>query len=210
VPPHWSQFAKQLPRNDHFAWAADCYRRALGLDPDRYADRAALAWCLLKSERPSEALLTYRDALAKHPEMGPHAFTHADLRVEAAALALALAYDGDPKAPPLSPEERRGLRREALRWLRDWLTDPIPTPWSLRAVREEPFLRAAFAPFHHPFGLALLPPEEAKRWFDLWAEVWSTRGQYPDADGFMFVEQFLDTRTDRTPQLAPPPREVKR
>src|SRR5437868_3035084 len=86
---------------------------------------------------------------------------------------------GDPilvahgnNAASFTPAQKANLRREALGWLRDWLSEAVPTGRDLFLVKNDP----AFRCVRHPLYLAALPPVEVRRWIVLWDEVRFARG----------------------------------
>ena len=206
VPLLWSQYGKQLEQHGLSDWAADCYRRAIQLDPQRVDDLIALANVLVALGRRGEALDTFRAAL-------PHArrtasYEAAELPVHAARAALLLAHDSGAETRALTEEQKRELRLAARRWLREWLTEWEVTYEGLQLARTDP----AFRFVRHPLYLATIPPAEADRWLALWGELRGTR----NATGrtFHFVGDKIALPPGLTlpspagpPEPAPPPRE---
>jgi tetratricopeptide (TPR) repeat protein len=160
--------------------------------PADAAERVTLARvCLLATKRYADAVRFYREAFAEDKKLVGDATT--GVRYTAARAAGFAAGDA------ATSEDRAGYRAQAAEWLkadleliklgialrrldprtqghvlmRQWLSDP------------------AFAAVRHPFSLAAMPPEEAKRYQKLWDDV----------------RQLRDRHDPRTP-TAPPPREV--
>jgi hypothetical protein len=105
-----------------------------------------------------------------------------------------LGHDAGVETKRLSDEQKRELRGDALRWLREWRAQPPPTGLDVFLVKRDP----AFRFVRDPEFLDQLAPPESQEWRDLWEEIHATRGSGN--------ERFALTGD----KVAPPPREVKR
>ena len=131
---------------------------------------------------------------------------YTDLRIDAARASIRLAHDAGGEAARLTAGQRLALRREALGWLRDWLTHPTPDRSELRRLREDP----GFVSVRHPVHLAFLPDAEARRWRALWEEMEGTYGEDRAGDTFRSVEEAIRPPQPKRPrEVAPPPRQKR-
>ena len=193
----WSQYGKQLDERGLSSWAADCFRRAVQLDPDRGADYHALANIYLAAGRPGDAVGVFRTALQRHLQVRSG---EDELPVEAARAALLLAYGSGPDSTRLTQDGKRELRREAAHRLRVWLTEWDVTFEGLSMARADP----AFRFVRHPLYLAALDPTEASEWLAIWAKYRST--PWKTKRTFEFVGPAIVAPLP----VAPSPREVSR
>jgi tetratricopeptide (TPR) repeat protein len=171
VPELWSQYGTRLAAGRLYQWAANCFRRAIDLDPNRGADFVSLAESLGSAGQPAEALAAYRTALTRfRPLVTSEWFRFIDVRIAAAKTAIAVARSGSNR---LTPAEIQDLRREALRWLQELMSDPQrPTSYHLSNMQTDP----EFQLVRDQERLAKLPDAEANEWRAFWALVRGTRG----------------------------------
>jgi hypothetical protein len=124
------------------------------------------------------------------------------VRVAAARSALVLAHDAGEATARLGECERWECRRDALRWLREWLSES-PTGVDLFLVKRDP----AFGPVRDPAARDQLPPDERAEWRDLWEAVDSARGT--GHQRYAFVGDPVEPPPPGPREVASPPREVK-
>jgi serine/threonine protein kinase len=204
----WVISGRSLASAGHHGLAAERYRQAVQLDPADQFSHVRLAEALANAGRVGEAVEVYRATLRAFPRLtlataSPVAAgVGSPLRVAAARAALVLAHDAGAATARLGEGERRELRRDALRWLREWLSESPPTYLNLFLVKRDP----AFRPVRDPTARDQLPPDERAEWRDLWEAVYSARGTGPQRYAFIgdLVEPLPGPR-----EVAPPPRAVK-
>jgi Tfp pilus assembly protein PilF len=132
--------------------------------------------CALKRRHAASARF-YAAAFSARPALPPQAIA-AHRYAAACSAALAGCGKGEDKPPP-SQEQRAGLRRQALGWLRAALADLAKqaekadpqtrdaATWTLTRLQQDPNL----AGVRDKDALGKLPEEESKSWSKLWAEV---------------------------------------
>jgi serine/threonine protein kinase len=201
----WVISAAALADAGHYGWAAERYRQAVRLDPADQSSHVRLAEALVYAGRVGEAVEVYRAALLAFPRLtlgttSPFAGKGVGMvvRVAAARAALVLAHDAGEATSRLGAGERRELRRDALRWLREWLTES-PTGLNLFLVKRDP----AFGPVRDPAARDRLPPDERAEWRDLWEAVHSARGTGPQR--YAFIGDPVEPSPPNPREVAPPP-----
>lgn len=202
VAAAWQFAAEELATDGLHAWAIDLYRRSVQIDPAQRSARLSLGKTLLAAGRFPEAVEVYRSAVKGFPRRA--SLGEQEVRL-VAARGLLYAAHPPTGASRSSPEEREGLRREAMRWLRDWLTEYAPARSDLEVAQRA----GEFDCVRDAAQLASLPPAEAARWQALWEEVRSTRGA-TEVRGFPQDGTFIPVGSLRPATPAPPPREVLR
>src|SRR5262249_56554511 len=91
--------------------------------------------------------------------------------------------------------------RDALRWLREWLT-ASPTDLGLFLLIRDPVFRHV----RDPAARERLPPDERAEWRDLWEAVHSAHRTQPQR--YAFVGDPVEPPQPDPREVAPPPREV--
>jgi cytochrome c-type biogenesis protein CcmH/NrfG len=201
----WVISARILAGAGHHGEAAERYRQAVRLDPADQFSRVGLAEALTNAGRLGEAVEVYRATLRAFPRITTAtsspiaAGVGSPVRVAAARAALVLAHDAGEATARLGEGERRELRRDALRWLREWLSES-PTGLELFLMKRDP----AFRPVRDPAARDQFPPDERAEWRDLWEAVRSARDTGLQRYAFKGDPPPPDPR-----EVAPPPREVK-
>jgi serine/threonine protein kinase len=205
----WVLSAEALADGGYHELAADRYRQAVRLDPADQQSHLRLAEGLVNAGRVGEAVEVYRTTLRAFPRLtltttSPFAERPVGtaVRVAAARAALVLAHDAGEATARLGEGERRELRRDALRWLREWLNES-PTSLDLFLVKRDP----AFRPVRDPAARDQLPPDERAEWRDLWEAVYSARGT--GHQRYALVGDPVEPSPPGPREAAPPPREVK-
>jgi tetratricopeptide (TPR) repeat protein len=206
----WVLSAKAYLDGGHYGLAANRYRQAVRLDPADQQSHVRLAEALVNAGRVGEAVEVYRATLRAFPRLlltttSPFAEVRpvgSAVRVAAARTALVLAHDTDEATARLGAGERRELRRDARRWLSEWLTQSPPTGLDLFLVKRDP----AFLPVRDPAARDQLPPDERAEWRDLWEAIHSARGT-GDWRYALVGDPVEPSPPD--PREVAPPREVK-
>jgi serine/threonine-protein kinase len=159
-----------------------------------------LGWALRQSQRSDEALGFFRAAQALRPESSlAHNAIGVTLRANswlyAAARAAVRASAGQgPRETRLGEQERVGLRRQALDWLRACLDlkakllkdgKAVSWGWMLSDWQTDP----ALAGVRDRAALAKLPDAEREQWQRLWADVAALIAADPVEEGLAHAKR---------------------
>jgi serine/threonine-protein kinase len=149
-------------------------RQAIQLDPKSATARYSLGLALYEKGRLDEAIGQSQQAVRLDPDLDvAHQWLYT-CRYAAARAAVRASADQGPQGTRAGEQERVGLRRQALGWLRanlelraKLLKDGKAVSWSLSAWQTDP----ALAGVRDQAALAKLPKPERKEWQRLWADV---------------------------------------
>jgi serine/threonine-protein kinase len=180
--------------------AAPLLRAAQACYPQDFWVNYELGWSLRHSGRSDEALGFFRAALALRPESS---LAEDSIRVTlrandwlyAAARAAVRAAAG-PNSPEarVGNQERAGLRRQALDWLRNCLElrarllkddKAVSWGWMLSDWQTDP----ALAGVRDRAALMKLPAAEREPWQHLWADVAATMAADPVEQGLAHAKR---------------------
>lgn len=153
--------------------ALAAYREAIRRNPHVPRWHALAANALAAGGDPLGAVNFLLKTLADHPAWKNDPINF--LRSNAAMHAVVAGLGGGRTPVPIG--DRAALRRRALAWLREDLANrrrllPLST---LRQQLWNCVKDPRLAGVRHPLCLAALPPDEAREWLDLWAEIRSLR-----------------------------------
>lgn len=203
----WLLCGNSLADDGYFQAAIGYYHEAIRLDPTSVWAFVELAAALLESDQRVAAVEAYRTLFRR-----PVAFStfDTDARVRGAQAALRRAFmkvdenapDKRDRVAPTSAEKLE-LRRNALRWLREWL-GAKPTLRDLFLVENDSAFAFAFAPQYR----TEMSIEEARRWDYLLDDIRDLRKSNRDTVRWVPPPRPPVRPPLGPPPLAPPPRPV--
>jgi tetratricopeptide (TPR) repeat protein len=208
----WASAGDSLASAGYYSPAADRYSEAVRRAPADPDLRVRLTESLDAAGRRAEAVHAYREALEAFPQLrartkSPFADTGTmgtPFRLAAARAALALAHDAGAEAARPTADGRRQLRRDALRWLGEWLAEGPPTSLDLFLLSRDP----AFRLVRDPELQNHLADDEQQEWRGLAEKVRTARPG--DRVRYLMVGESVGPEKPPPPAVAPPPRQMKR
>jgi len=194
----YNNFALALHDKGEHDEAISYYKEAIRLDPKVAVFHYNLGLALRAKGRLEEAIGHCQEAIRLDPAL---TLARRELYSYQYAAARAAVRDsigqGRPETRP-SDEERVGLRRQALEWLRadlelrthlheDGESADLASlsGWSLSAWQTEP----ALAGVREVAALQKLPDAEREQWLRLWADVAALRAADPLEQGLAHIAQ---------------------